>query len=79
MSFSDLHAQLASAAPVERVPAVRSPTGGVSVGMGNLSLEEQGAATPGTPIPNTRPSSFPKVYFPVVVKGAEEMCLAIIG
>jgi hypothetical protein len=47
--------------------------------MGNLSLEEQGAASLGTPVGNSRIASSAKVYFPVVVKSVEEMCLAVIG
>jgi hypothetical protein len=47
--------------------------------MGNLSLAEQGAALPGTPVGNSRSVPSPKVYFPVVIKGAEKMCLAVIG
>ena len=52
---------------------------GVAVGTGNLTLEDQGAVLPGTPMVNPRSLSSPKVYFPVVVKGVEDMCLAIIG
>jgi hypothetical protein len=79
MSFSELQAQLDRAAPVVRVATVTSPMGGVAVGMRHLSLEDQGAALPGTPIVDSRSGSSPKVYFPVVVKGGEDMCLAIIG
>jgi hypothetical protein len=81
MSFSDLRAQLDRATPDVRASRTGpSPTGGgVAVGMGNLSLEDQGAALLGTPIVNSLSGPSPKVYFPVVVKGVEEMCLAIIG
>jgi hypothetical protein len=79
MSFSDLQAQLACAALVGHVPTVSSLTGGVAVGMGNLSLKEQGAANSGTPVIHLHSFLLPKVYFPGVVKGHEEMCLAIIG
>lgn len=78
-NFADLRAELDRAAPVGRVPRASSPTGGVAVGMGNLSLAEQGAALPGTPVGNSRSVPSPKVYFPVVIKGAEKMCLAVIG
>jgi hypothetical protein len=76
--FSNLQAKLDSAAPAVRVPVVSSPTGGVSDGMSNLSLQDQGAVLPGTPVVNPRGSS-PKVYFPVVVATLDDVCLAIIG
>jgi hypothetical protein len=80
MLFSDLRAELDCATPNGRASHTGpSPTGGVAVGMGNLSLEDQGAALPGTPIVNSRFGPTPKVYFPVAVKGVEEMFLAVIG
>jgi hypothetical protein len=45
--------------------------------MGNLSLEEQGIL--GTPIDHSRSVSSVKVYFPVVFKSVEDMCLGVIG
>ena len=77
-SFSDLQARLDSSASAVRVPLVASPGGGVSDGMGSLSLEDQGAVSPGTPIVNPKGSS-PKVYFPVVVDVVEDVCLSFIG
>jgi hypothetical protein len=77
-SLSALQAQLDSAAPAVRVPVVSSPTGGVSGGMRDLSLEDQGAVLPGTPMVNLCGAS-PKVYFPVVVASLDDVCLAIIG
>ena len=81
-SFSDFRAQLDCTAPAAHLPEVASLSGGgVADGMNNLSLEDQGAVLPGTPISNSRASS-PKVYFPVVIRevdDVEDVCLAIIG
>jgi FtsZ-binding cell division protein ZapB len=46
--------------------------------MDNLTLDEQGAVLPGTPVFNSRSVS-PKLYFPVVVTSVDDVCLAIIG
>jgi hypothetical protein len=76
-SFADLQTQLGQAAPAVHVP-VASSLGGVVATMDNLTLEDQGAALPGTRVAYLRAPS-PKLYFPVVALSAQDVCLAIIS
>jgi hypothetical protein len=72
--FSALQARLdAAAAPAAALSSASPAADGGVVGIGNLNLTDQGAL-PGTPVVKSS-----KLFYPVLLRPSQDMCLSYIG